>query len=271
MTTKTMTARTRTNAMSEEPIDVTSASPLDHAEAMELLEVELDRTLQMLQTLDAGDWTAQTACPDWDVHHMYLHVLGACEAAASMRENAHQMRLARRHRARNGGPLEAGLSNVQVRERADLSPDELVARLTAVAPRTVHKRTTMPAPMRRMKMKIDGPVVEKWSLGYLIDTIYLRDLWMHRVDTALATGREMVLTAEHDGRIVGDVVAEWARRHGQPFHLTLSGPAGGTYTSRGTPASDTPGEACEYDAVHFCRILAGRAEATGLLTTIVPV
>ena len=270
MTDKTIPTRPGTTAMNEEPIDVTNTAPLGHEEAMALLEVELDRTLEMLRTLDAADWSAQTACPDWDVHHMYLHVLGACEAAASMRENVHQMRLARRHRARNGGPLEAGLSNVQVREREELSPDELVARLTAVAARTVQKRTSMPAPMRRMKMKIDGPVVEKWSLGYLIDTIYLRDLWMHRVDAALATGREMVLTAEHDGRIVGDVVAEWARRHGKPFHLTLGGPAGGTYTSRGTPAGDATGETWEYDAVDFCRILAGRAEATGLLTTIVP-
>jgi uncharacterized protein (TIGR03083 family) len=270
MTNKELTTPTRTAAMNEGPVDVTNAAPLGHAEAMALLEVELDRTLEMLHTLDAADWTAQTACPDWDVHHMYLHVLGACDAAASMRENAHQMRLARRHRARNGGPLEAGLSHVQVRERADVSPDELVARLTAVAPRTVRKRTTMPAPMRRMKMNIDGPVVEKWTLGYLVDTIYLRDLWMHRVDTALATGREMSLTADHDGRIVGDVVAEWARRHGQPFHLTLSGPAGGVYTSRGTQANGAAGEDLAYDAVDFCRILAGRAGATGLLTTVVP-
>ena len=270
MTNEETTTGTGTAAMGEGPIDVTDTAPLGHTEAMELLEVELDRTLEMLHTLDAADWAAQTPCPDWDVNHMYLHVLGACEAAASMRENAHQMRLARRHRARNGGPLEAGLSNVQVREREDLSPDELVARLAAVAPRTVRKRTTMPAPMRRMRMKIDGPVVEKWTLGYLVDTIYLRDLWMHRVDTAWATGRGTSLTADHDGRIVGDVVAEWARRHGQPFHLTLSGPAGGMYTSRGAEATGGAGESYEYDAVEFCRILAGRAEATGLLTTIVP-
>ena len=75
-------------------------------------------------------------------------------------------------------------------------------------------------------MKIDGPVFEKWALGYLIDTIYLRDLWMHRVDAAHVTGRDLVLAQDHDGRIVADVVAEWARRHGQPFTLTLTGRAG---------------------------------------------
>ena len=113
-------------------------------------------------------------------------------------------------------------------------------------------------------MAIDGPVVEKWSLGYLIDIIYLRDAWMHRVDTARATGADLVLTAEHDGRIIADVVAEWARRHGRPFTLELTGVAGGVFTAGG---GDEP---IEIDAVEFCSLLAGRGEATGLLATVVP-
>lgn len=113
-------------------------------------------------------------------------------------------------------------------------------------------------------MAIDGPVVEKWSLGYLIDVIYLRDMWMHRIDTAQATGADLVLTAEHDGCIVADVVAEWARRHGRPFELELTGHAGGTFST----GSDG-GEHTVMDAVDFCCLLSGRGEATGLLTTIV--
>ena len=256
--------------MPTDTTDVTSTAPLRHDEAMQLQAVELDRTIDLLASLEPSDWTAQTACPDWDVHHMYLHVLGACEAAASMRENAHQMRLGRRHRSKHGGPLEAGLSNVQVRERTDLSPAQLVDRLRAVAPRTVHKRTTMPALLRRMKMKVDGPVFEKWTLGYLVDTIYLRDLWMHRVDATDATGRELVLTPEHDGRIIADVVAEWGRRHGRPFTLTLGGPAGGTFASAGADPGGPGPESVELDAVEFCRALAGRADAPGLLATVVP-
>ena len=38
--------------------------------------------------------------------------------------------------------------------------------------------------------------------------ILTRDTWMHRVDISRATGRDLVLTAEHDGRIVADVVDE---------------------------------------------------------------
>jgi len=66
---------------------------------------------------------------------------------------------------------------------------------------------------------------------------------------------------------VADVVAEWARRHGQPFLLDLTGPAGGTYASGpGLPRA----ERLSLDAVEFCRTLSGRGRAAGLLTTVVP-
>jgi len=244
--------------------DVTTIKPIDHREAMNLQAAELDRAVALLHTLDAEQWSTQTVCPDWDVHHMWLHVLGACEAGASMRENMHQMRAARKRQKELGVSLEAGLSATQVAEREHLAPDELVEHLERVAPETVKGRSRTPRPMRAIKIGIDAPVVEKWALGYLIDVIYLRDLWMHRVDTAEATGAELVLTPDHDGRIVADVVAEWARRHGEPFELELTGAAGGNYR-----AGDG-GEPIVIDAVEFCSLLAGRGEATGLLTTIVP-
>jgi len=256
--------------------NVTASEQLSHDDAMQLQAAELQRTVELLGSLDDRDWSTQTECPAWDVRRMYLHVLGACDAGASMKENLHQMRAAKAHQKAEGGPLEAGLSAVQVRERLDLTPADLLERLSVVAPVTVRKRTKTPALMRRVRLKIDGPVVEKWALGYLIDTIYLRDLWMHRVDACRATGRELVLSEDHDGRIIADVVAEWARRHGQPFTLTLTGAAGGRYTSSGAdrPAGSTPVDVptafLELDAVEFCRTLAGRTPGTGLLDTIVP-
>lgn len=251
----------------EATMDVTATAPLTHAQGMALFEVELQRNLDLMRALNEPAWSSQTECPDWDVRRMYLHVLGACESGASTRELLHQMLAARRYQKEHGGPQEAALSATQVAERLDLTPPQLVARFEEVAPRTVRKRTKMPALMRRAALKVDGPVVEKWTLGYLIDTIYLRDAWMHRVDVTRATGAALVLTRDHDGRIVADVVAEWARRHGQPFTLHLTGPAGGSFTG-GRPSADDP--VIELDAVEFCRVLAGRASGDGLLTTIVP-
>lgn len=114
-----------------------------------------------------------------------------------------------------------------------------------------------------MKEEVGGKP-ETWRMGYLLDVILTRDPWMHRVDIARATGREMELSPEHDGRIIADVVAEWARRHGAPFVLTLTGPAGGTYVL------GDDGEQITIDAVDFCRTLSGRATGTGLLTQEVP-
>ena len=245
-------------------IDATTIAPIDHSEAMRLQTTELERAVALLRTLDAEQWSTQTVCPDWDVRSMWLHVLGACEAGASMRENMHQMLAARKRQKQLGDSLEAGLSATQVAERADLSPAELVERLEQIAPKTIKGRSRTPRPMRALKIGVDAPVVEKWALGYLIDVIYLRDVWMHRVDTASATGADLVLTSDHDGRIVADVVAEWARRHGQPFTLELTGIAGGHFSV------GNGGEPIVIDAVEFCSLLAGRGEATGLLTTIVP-
>jgi hypothetical protein len=88
---------------------------------------------------------------------------------------------------------------------------------------------------------------------------------MHRIDTARAVDVELVLTPEHDGRIVADVVADWARRHGQPFELQLGGPAGGSYRSR------IDGERLSIDAIEFCSRLSGRGGGgQGLLSTFTP-
>jgi uncharacterized protein (TIGR03083 family) len=239
-------------------IDVSMLQPLTHDDAMQLQADELERTLHVLRALADDEWSAQTECPAWDVHRMYLHVLGACEGA-ELGEMIHQMRVARRRQRRGGGPLEANLSAVQVEERMALTPAE-------VASITVRQRRRMPKVLlTHARMKVDGPVIETWRLGYLIDTIYLRDLWMHRVDACRATGREVDLTAEHDGRIVADVVAEWARRHGAPFDLELTGPAGGRFRAEGEDA-----DPITIDAIDFCRTLAGRAPGEGLLATVVP-
>jgi hypothetical protein len=102
---------------------------------------------------------------------------------------------------------------------------------------------------------------ERWVFGFMLDTVLTRDCWMHRMDTALATGREPELTAEHDGVLVADVVAEWAARHGEPCRLTLHGPAGGRWEF------GTGGPELSFDAVEFCRITSGRGDGDGLMMT----
>lgn len=240
-------------------------APLDHEQAMALQHEELQRIITLLESLEEREWSMPTECPAWDVRRLSLHLLGACESGASSTEMLRQMQRAFRRRRRDGGPLEAALSATQVEARESLTPAEVVAALRVVAPKCVHGRRRMPSAMRNgVSMKVDGPVVERWRLGYLVDTIYLRDLWLHRVDLCRATGRVFECTAEHDGVVVADVVREWSTRHGQPYRLLLTGPAGGEF------ASGIAGDTVELDAVEFCRMVGGRTTGEGLLATIVP-
>ncbi len=237
-------------------------APLSRSEAMTIAAAELDRILDLLRSLTPGEWLRPTECEPWDVRTMATHVLGATESHSSLRETVHQMRA---YLAAKSGPMIDAMTALQIRDRADLSPEDVVARLERAAPRSVRARRRMPGLVRRMPMKVDPPFDrDGWRLGYLMDVIYNRDAWMHRADISRALGRDMVLTPEHDGRLLADVAAEWARRHGKPFTLVLAGPAGGTF------AAGDGGEHIELDAVEFCRIRSGRAKGTGLLSTEVP-
>ena len=241
---------------------VEQITPLRRLEAPLVAAAENQRFLELLRGLAADDWTKHTDCSGWDVRAMAAHVLGSMEAWVSVRELVHVMRAARK--AAGTGLFVDGLTAVQIRDRANLTTKQLLERMECAAIRSARRRGRLPTPFRRATIEGNvGPMPETWRLGYLADVILTRDTWMHRVDICRATGREMVLTAEHDGRIVADIVAEWVRRHGKPCTLALEGPAGGVYTS-GT------GEQITIDAVEFCRVLSGRGTGTGLLAQQVP-
>jgi uncharacterized protein (TIGR03083 family) len=222
---------------------------------------EYRRLGTLVASLADDDWGRRTDCPDWDVRELVAHLVGNAEMSASMREMRRQQKLGRR--LRPDGPDIDGMTAVQVHERADVPPARLVRDLADVAVRAVRARGRIPAPFRATPIPF-GPPLGTRPLGYLMGCIYTRDAWMHRIDLARATERPVELTPEHDGRIVADVVAEWASAHGRPYRLTLTGPAGGSW-SRGTD-----GEAITLEAVEFCRIVSGRAPGRGLLAQPVP-
>ena len=109
-----------------------------------------------------------------------------------------------------------------------------------------------------------GPPVGWKPLKYLLDVGFTRDVWAHRIDVCVATGRDMSLTADHDGRLVADLVAEWASIHGEPFEVVLEGPAGGKFSQ------GDGGGRVEIDAIDFVRTLCGRLPGTGVLTHPLP-
>jgi uncharacterized protein (TIGR03083 family) len=230
-----------------------------------LATTEYARVADQLRALTPEDWSKPTDCPLWDVRAIAGHSLGMMDDFTSFRSLMRRMRAATKAAKAVGGPVIDSMTAMQVADHAELSTAALVAKVDEVGPRAARWRAKAPALFRKMPMKEEvGGKAETWRMGYLLDVILTRDPWMHRVDIARACGREMVLTAAHDGRIIADVVAEWARRHGRPFALTLTGPAGGEF------AAGDGGDPITIDAVEFCRILAGRAGGAGLLTQEVP-
>ncbi|MCW2905956.1 MAG: hypothetical protein JWL68_745 [Actinomycetia bacterium] len=236
-------------------------SALPRPLALRLAATEYGRCGEVFRSLQPAHWAAQTDCPAWDVRQMAAHMLGMVEMAASMRENFRQQRGASRAAAHTGAVHIDALTQLQVDERAGWTPERITERFQARAPKAVAGRRRAPAFIRRRTMpqltEING-AQEPWTLGYLIDIILTRDPWMHRVDIAHATGTPLRLTADHDGVIVADVVAEWADRHGKEFVLTLTGPAGGTWKIGANGPSLT------LDAIDFCRALSRRPASTGL-------
>jgi uncharacterized protein (TIGR03083 family) len=231
--------------------------------AMRLAATEYRRFLDLLRALRLEDWGKLTDCPGWDVRAMAAHALGMVEMAASVRENRRQARLAHER----GGVFIDALTALQVDERVGMTPGQIIDRFAARASAAARARRRTPGLIRRRTLPLTpqvGDHEETWTVGYLIDVILTRDPWMHRSDIARASGADHVLTADHDGVLVADIVAEWAARHGQPHTLRLAGPAGGIWRS------GEGGPYIELDAIEFCRVVSGRGTATGLLTTQVP-
>jgi uncharacterized protein (TIGR03083 family) len=236
---------------------------LDRPTAMRLAATEYDRFADAIAGLSAAQWQRPTECAPWDVRALVGHVLGMAEMAASVREGSRQRKAA----MRTDAVFIDALTDLQVRKHADDAPSELVAQLRSVGGRAARGRRRTPGFIRRRSMPVPQQLNgadEWWCIGYLTDTILTRDPWMHRIDLGRATGNGMQVTAEHDGVIVADVVAEWLERHGQPVALHLTGPAGGTW------GVGTDGPQLELDAIEFCRVLSGRQAGTGLLATEVP-
>jgi uncharacterized protein (TIGR03083 family) len=230
---------------------------LERTVAMRLAATEYERCLAQLRSLGADEWHRATDCPAWDVRQMAAHSLGMVEMAASIREGSRQ----RREATKRGGVFIDALTDLQVRERADWSPERIAERFAARGSKAAAGRRRTPGLVRRRPMPVPQHVNgddELWTLGYLLDVILTRDPWMHRADIARATGRDMHLTPDHDALLVADVVAEWAERHGRPFDLHLTGPAGGTWSV------GAGGPAYELDAVDFCRAVTRRPTSTTL-------
>lgn len=246
-------------------IDVSSIPPIGHAEAMAITAVERIRFAEAVEALEPDDWSRPTDCDRWDVHGLVAHVVGSAAAQASPREFVRQVRRGKPFLAELGSTRWwDGMNELQVRERVGRTPAELAAEWHRASDRALRARARLPRPVAALPV-LDLPTpIGRQPLRYLVDMGFTRDVWMHRVDLAGAVGRAPVLDAAHDGRIVADIVAEWAASHGEPFTLELTGPAGATFRA------GVGGEHLAVEVEAFVRCLTERTPADGLLAHPLP-
>ncbi len=239
---------------------------LDHRVATEIAATEYQRVISTLERLSPADWGRPTDCPGWDVRAMAGHMLGMAEYPASLAQLLRQTVISSRRARREHIEEIDALTDLQVQDHAGLGTAELIERFRTVAPRAVRGRSRIPQILqsRATLTQEFGGVSERWTLAYLFGSIMTRDPFRHRIDIARATGVQVPATADHEGKIVADVVADWAVRHGQPYELDLTGEAGGHW------AEGQGGERLRMEAIEFCRILSGREEGTGLMASHVP-
>lgn len=249
--------------------DVASITRISRdTDARDVAVAAYDQLLALLRRLEPEHWDAPTDCAAWHVADMVRHLAGAAKGCASVPESIRQQFWGARHAEEYDGNALDATNDLQVRDHAHLSPGQLVSTLRDRAPKAVAGRLRTPGLVRRIDVKVadSGSSVgmpATLNLGHLMDAVYTRDVWLHSIDIERATGVAVDRSGQPDARIIEDVVAEWAVRHGQPVDLTLTGPAGGRYRQ------GAGGEAITMDAVEFCRTISGRATGDGLLATLI--
>ena len=182
-----------------------------HREAGKLSQTEYERVLALLEMLDSNDWQQPTYCTEWDVRDMVAHLAGSVTGSSSFAEFKRQ-NVSDPFLKQFEKPID-GTNKLQLIERADKTTAELISEFRQNGQTAVNNRQKLPWLAR----KIHLPMGELGfaSIEYLMDVIYPRDQWMHRYDICAATGKKMVVTGGHDGRLVALVVRDVAKKLGK--------------------------------------------------------
>lgn len=240
-------------------VQASAIPPLSHHEAISMATLELERFLALVTSLSEDEWEKPTACTRWNVRQILAHVTGAAASYARWSEFKRQnsLRAQRPYRASGLSYLDS-LNQIQINDRASATPAALIDELQTVGPRAIATRARLPVLLRALRLPL--PALGIVPIGYLTDLIYTRDMWMHRLDLCRATQREMVMTPEHDGRIVSLVMRDVAKKLAATLRTTsivyhLSGSFGGTWQ---LGAKMPPATTIHLDVLDFNLLASGR-------------
>jgi len=242
--------------------------PLTHDGAVSMAKLELERFLALVSSFSEDDWEKPTVCTLWNVRQVVAHVTGACASYAHWSEFKRQgnPKVQRPYRARGLSFLDS-MNQIQVDDRASLTPTALIDELQTVGSRAIATRARIPVLLRALRMPLPalGGIV---PIGYLTDVIYTRDMWMHRLDLCRATGCEMIMTPAHDGRIIALVVRDLGKKLAAKLRTTsvvyhLSGDVGGIWLlgSKAPTAATIHLDVLDFNLLASGRLTAEEAES----------
>lgn len=248
----------------DDALDVKEIAPPRHGEAARLAQVELDRFVSLAESLEAEDWTRPTACALWNVKQIVAHQADHCHwgpggFAGLMR---HMLGADLTPYRKQGMDLLDSSNQYAVERRAGLTSGELIAEMRELGPLAIRARQALTWPARNLI-----PFPATGSFGNLMDVILTRDMWMHRLDICRATGRTMVCSADHDGRIVALIMRDLGRHlRSKLAHRAVTFDLTGTAGGRWRAGSQHPGNATiRMDVLEFCVLNSGRITAQEVL------
>ncbi|GAA0502766.1 maleylpyruvate isomerase family mycothiol-dependent enzyme [Saccharopolyspora thermophila] len=224
----------------------------DHAHATDLMRPEVEAMQALLGELPAAEWLVETDCPGWTVRGVVSHLIGNAEVTLDNELMARRVREGTERYPRL--PLLNAMNEAAVDGWRDRQTNELATEFTRLWWQLLDALPSMPDAVRDRMFDSGYPDVPPVSLGYVVDVVLTRDMWMHRIDICRATGRTFATHAHDRGvveQVLRDLDDEWA---GPAFVLHLTGAVPGDWQI----GDDAPVAALQGDALGVMRSLSGR-------------
>jgi uncharacterized protein (TIGR03083 family) len=214
----------------KDALDAPRPTPADYSA---LASAELDAFLALLAKLEPDDWLRPTPCSIWDVRDVVAHQAGHIQSGmgftgivAQVNPLATAVYLKRRMSALDS------MNQKQVDMRREQPTGSLIAEIRDGTPRSIAARERLNFASARVLLPV--PPVGLMPLKTLLLRIFPRDMWVHRLDIADATGKPFETGNSHTATMVALAVedaARFARKKDRALNLVLhlQGPAGGEW------------------------------------------
>src|SRR5687768_8133903 len=156
--------------MKTETAEVLPAVALTRIEANRLMSSQYDALLTTLRELPPDAWEAVTDCDPWTVKDIVAHLVGWAEGLTSASQFRRQLFEGRRRTKEMGNLLNA-VNQVQVDDRAAMTPEQLLEAWELLMPRFEKVRRGA-GTVGKVLPYYEGSLLGFTNVAYLANTIF---------------------------------------------------------------------------------------------------